>query len=894
MTGRLREAQGDPFRSVRTFQPTPGTLGRYHALAALEEAGLGQVSRLPVCLRIVLESLLRQCDGRVVTEQAVRALAAWRPRATRTEEIPFLVARVVIPDSSGIPLLADLAAMRDAAGRVGRDPRLVNPTATVDLIVDHSVQVDYAGTADALDRNMALELDRNGERYGFVKWAAQAFETVAIVPPGFGIIHQINLEYLSPGVHERNGMFYPDTLVGADSHTPMINGLGVVGWGVGGIEAEAGMLGQPIYVLTPDVVGVELRNRLRPGITATDAVLTIVQRLRAEKVVDAFVEYFGEGAACLGVADRATIANMTPETGATVGYFPPDERTADYYAAVGRDAANVSAFREYFIAQSLWGIPRRGDIDYSRIVEIDLDQVEPSVAGPSRPQDRLPVAAIGAGAAPAFGSGRPARPDLKVRDCSVVVAAITSCTNTSNPGLMLAAGLLAKKAVARGLSAAPWVKTSFSPGSRSVSSYLEAAGLQSYLNRLGFQPVGYGCMSCIGNSGPLDPAIEREITDNGLTVASVLSGNRNFEARIHPAVKSNFLMSPPLVVAFAIAGRIDIDLDAEPLGEDAAGNPVALSEIWPSEEEIAAVMHHALDPAEFRRVYAGARTGSEAWQALGHGTGPLYQWAENSTYLKPPPFFEAFGMTPLERGGIVGARALAIFGDSITTDHISPGGRIDPASAAGQYLLANGVEPEDFNSYIARRANHQVMVRGTFANVRIRNLMRPGEEGGVTAHQPDGKPMGIHAAAALYAREGVPLVVIAGQDYGTGSSRDWAAKGTALLGVRAVIAGSFERIHRSNLVGMGVLPCEFMPGTDAGSLGLRGDELYDLVDVGGAVTPRQIATLRIRGAGMVRECPVLVRVETPTEADYLRHGGILPYVLRFLLEREDGAGPMAA
>ena len=886
-----------PFDSLRTFAPAPGETGRYHSLAALETAGLGRIGRLPVSLRVVLEALLRHCDGTLVSEQAVRALAGWQPNGARTEEVPFIVSRIVIPDSSGIPLLGDLAAMRDAAVALGRDYARVEPRVSVDLIVDHSVQVDFSGTSDALSRNMALEFRRNGERFNFLKWATQAFSAVRVVPPGFGIIHQVNLEYLSPGVQRRGDLYFPDTLVGADSHTPMINGIGVVGWGVGGIEAEAGMLGQPIYFLTPDVVGVELKNQLRPGVTATDAVLTIVQRLRKAKVVNKFIEYFGDGATALSATDRATIANMTPETGGTIGFFPVDAKTAAYYRAVGRSDAEVAAFEAYHRVQGMWGIPSAGDIDYSAVIEIDLAAVERSVAGPRRPQERIPLRTLDGAITDMLnrpvaegGYARPAvleRPRSDgLRDGSVVLAAITSCTNTSNPGLMIAAGLLAKKAAARGLRAAPWVKTSFSPGSRAVSAYLEAAGLQKWLDTFGYQPVGYGCMTCLGNSGPLAPEVEKAIGEGDLAVAAVLSGNRNFEARIHPAIRANFLMSPPLVIAFAIAGRTDIDMAEEPLGTDPDGSPVMLSDIWPSPAEIEAELPHATDAALFRRQYADVGVGSELWQALPDGGGPTFDWRPGSTYIKQPPFFAGFTLDrpPLEQ--VAGARALAIFGDSVTTDHISPGGSIKPDSPAGQYLQEHQVTVADFNSYIARRSNHEVMMRGTFANVRIRNLMVPEEEGGVTVHQPDGAKMSIYEAAMRYAAEGVPLVVITGQEYGTGSSRDWAAKGTMLLGVRAVIAGSFERIHRNNLVGMGVLPCQFADGVNARSLGLDGSERFDVIGVDETVQPGQQATLRIHAAGGTRDVPVTVRIETPIEAEYYKHGGILPYVLRDLLAQQ--------
>jgi len=909
--------------TLRPLPPGGYPAGSFHSLPALEAMGLGRVSRLPVSLRIVLESLLRNADGERVAEAQVRALAAWRPRQPRSEEIPFVVARIVAPDSSGVPLLADLAAMRDAAQRMDRPPGIVEPVVPVDLVVDHSLVVDRAGSADALLHNMQLEYRQNEERYRFLKWAAGAFKGVRIVPPGTGIIHQINVERLARGVWLRDGVYFPDTLVGTDSHTSMINGIGVLGWGVGGIEAEAGMLGQPVYFLTPDVVGVELAGALRPGVTATDLVLTVTETLRRAKVVGKFVEFFGEGAASLPTADRCTIANMAPEYGATAAYFPVDRNTLDYLAATGRTAQEVAALEAYFRAQDMFGMPRRGDLDYSDEIRIDLSAVVPSVAGPSRPQDRVALAGLKAhfgrllatpvergglvraqdkaaddGAATAAaspgtadagathaGAAGAADAAAPLRDGDIVLAAITSCTNTSNPGVLLAAGLLARKAVEKGLRTHPRVKTSFTPGSRVVDAYLAAAGLQPALDALGFQVVGHGCATCMGSSGPLPPAIEDDIVRNRRVAVAVLSGNRNFEARIHQAVRANFLMSPPLVVAFAIAGRIDFDPDTEPLGTGADGRPVYLRDVWPSPDEIAAAMPHAGNPEDFRRLYADFTEGDALWRALPAAAGERYAWEPQSTYLRRPPFFDDFQPEPRPLAPLRGARALAILGDSVTTDHINPAAAIKPELQAGAYLLSQGVAPADFNSYIARRSNHEVMMRGAFAHVRLRNLMVPGTEGGYTLHQPDGARMTIYDAAMAYARERVPLVVLAGEEYGTGSSRDWAAKGPALLGVRAVIARGFERIHRSNLVGMGILPCQFTGADGVAALGLDGSETFELPGIERGVAPGQALRLLIRRAdGSQAEAEVLARIDTPIESTYFRHGGILPYMLRKLLD----------
>ncbi len=882
----------DAFNTHDTFSTGSGK-HRFASLKKLESALGVSVARLPVSIRIVLESVLRNCDGVKVTPEHVKQLAAWKPNAERSEEIPFTVARVILQDFTGVPLLADLAAMRSAAARAGRDPRKIEPLVPVDMVVDHSIQVDAFGTPDALDLNMKIEFERNRERYQFLKWGMQAFDTFKVVPPGVGIVHQVNLEYLARGVMEMDGMAYPDTLVGTDSHTTMINGLGIVAWGVGGIEAEAAMLGQPVYFLTPDVVGVNLKGAARPGITATDIVLTITEMLRRAKVVGKFVEFFGEGAAALPVTDRATIANMAPEYGATMGFFPVDEATCQYFAATGRSPAQVDLIRAYYQSQGLFGIPQAGAIDYSQVLELDLATVEPSVAGPKRPQDRIPLSQI----EPTFerllqqpkeegGYGKTAE-DLRrtfsveggheLRHGHVVIAAITSCTNTSNPGVMIAAGLLAKKAVELGLYTPSHVKTSLGPGSRAVTEYLKAAGLLPYLEKLGFSVVGYGCTTCIGNSGPLPEAIEKSILDNDLVACSVLSGNRNFEARVHQNVKANFLMSPPLVVAFALAGRVPFDVDREPIGAGRNG-PVYLKDIWPSNEDVAALLHFSTDASAYRS-YANVGADNPLWDKVPAPGGAVYEWDAQSTYIQEPPFFAS---SRPASPTIQGARALAIFGDSVTTDHISPAGGIKPSSPAGLYLTEHGVTQADFNSYGARRGNHEVMMRGTFANVRIRNLMVPGSEGGVTTK--GGERLPIYDAAMQYQQEGTPLMIFAGEEYGTGSSRDWAAKGTNLLGVKTVVAKSFERIHRANLAGMGVLPCQFKDDVDAATLRLEGSETFDLEGIENGIVPQQDVTLVIhRADGAVERVALRLRIDTPIEVEYYNKGGILPFVLGQLI-----------
>ncbi|MBX3610322.1 MAG: aconitate hydratase AcnA [Hydrogenophaga sp.] len=897
-----------PFaHTVKTFAPAPGKTGRLYSLPALAR-DFPNVKRLPQSIRIVLESVLRHCDGERVTREHVAQLANWRPGAPRTEEIPFTVARVVLQDFTGVPLLADLAAMRSTAERLGKDPKRIEPLVPVDLVVDHSVMVDHYGSKNALDLNMKLEFQRNRERYGFMKWGMQAFDTFGVVPPGFGIVHQVNLEYLARGVHLRGGLYYPDTLVGTDSHTTMINGIGVVAWGVGGIEAEAAMLGQPVYFLTPDVVGFELTGRLREGVTATDLVLTVTEILRQHKVVGKFVEFFGEGTASLTLPDRATIANMAPEYGATMGFFPVDGKTLDYFKGTGRTSAEIDAFEAYFKAQGLFGVPARGEIDYSQTITLDLGKVAPSLAGPKRPQDRIEIGDVAHRfselfAAPMEKGGfkqAPQRLDqsfktsngIDVRNGDVLIAAITSCTNTSNPGVLLAAGLLAKKAVEKGLSVKRHIKTSLAPGSRIVTEYLSNTGLLPYLEKLGFALAGYGCTTCIGNAGDLTPELNAVITDNDLVCAAVLSGNRNFEARIHPNLKANFLASPPLVVAYAIAGNVTRDLMTEPVGVGKGGQPVYLGDIWPSSDEVHALMKSAMHGKAYRDNYARVKTEPGAlWERIPGTTGTTYDWP-GSTYIAEPPFFDGFALAADAAGrdvSVRGARVMALFGDSITTDHISPAGNIKATSPAGQWLQANKVLPADFNSYGARRGHHEVMMRGTFANVRIKNLMIPPradgsrEEGGLTLHQPSGEKLPIYDAAMRYVADGVPTVIFAGEEYGTGSSRDWAAKGTQLLGIKAVIARSFERIHRSNLVGMGVLPLQFKPGDSWESLGLRGDERVDVVPHP-ELKPQSEARLVITHAdGRRTEVPLTLRIDTPVEVDYYLGGGILPYVLRQLL-----------
>src|SRR5216117_3959704 len=955
------------FKTLQKFDAGNGREGFFHSLPELETQGVGKISRLPISIRIVLESVLRNCDGEKVRRKDVETLASWDAEKPANEEIPFVVARIVLQDFTGVPLVVDLAAMRSAVKRLGGDPKIIEPLVPVDLVVDHSVQVDFFGSARALELNLDMEFKRNRERYQFLKWGQQAFKTFQLIPPGIGIVHQVNLEYLAKGVLSQKSegggqkaeIFYPDTLVGTDSHTTMINGLGVVGWGVGGIEAEAGMLGQPVYFLTPEVVGMHMRGQLPEGVTATDLVLHITQLLREQKVVGKFVEFYGEGAASLPVPDRATIGNMSPEYGATMGYFPVDQESVNYLRATGRSDEQCRAFESYFRAQNMFGMPGKSEIDYSVDVDLDLADVEPSVAGPKRPQDRINLPELGKtfrallekpvqdggygkknvdlgekhlvqlnGSAPrdrAMAStdeidqginpgdernkiemvaNRPTpdtgkeirtassemftRGQSHIGHGSVLIAAITSCTNTSNPSVMIAAALLAKKAAERGLRVNPAVKTSLAPGSRVVSDYLDKTGLQKYLDELGFNLVGYGCTTCIGNSGPLHPKIEKAIHEFDLVAASVLSGNRNFEARVHQNIKANFLMTPPLVVAFALAGRVDIDLSREPLGKDKHGKETFLRDLWPTLNEIRHTMQSALKPEIFRKLYRDFADQNPKWNEIPSSTGDIYRWDETSDYIHDPPFFENFSMEPGHIAEIRGARPLGIFGDSITTDHISPAGAIKETSPAGKYLVSRGIQPRDFNSYGSRRGNDLVMTRGTFANVRIKNLMVPGTEGGVTKYftNGEGEQMSIYDAAMKYAQNDTPLVILAGHEYGSGSSRDWAAKGTRLLGVKAVIAASFERIHRSNLVGMGVLPLQFPEGTTAQSLGLDGSERFSIVGLSDAIKPGETITLEIEGKGQSkRSIPLKLRIDTPIEIDYYRHGGILPFVLRQLLSK---------
>ncbi|MGU7811175.1 aconitate hydratase AcnA [Burkholderia sp. AW49-1] len=897
-------------KTLKEFDSGSGK-GKFYSLPQLGKELKTKIERLPVSIRIVLESVLRNYDGKKITEEHIEQLANWKPTAKRVDEIPFVVSRVVLQDFTGVPLLADIAAMRGVAERSGKNPKKIEPLVPVDLVVDHSVQIDYFRQKDALDLNMKLEFQRNNERYQFMKWGMQAFDTFKVVPPGVGIVHQVNLEYLARGVHKKadggDTVYYPDTLVGTDSHTTMINGIGVVGWGVGGIEAEAGMLGQPVYFLTPDVVGVELKGKLREGVTATDLVLTITEMLRKEKVVGKFVEFFGEGTKSLSLPDRATIGNMAPEYGATMGFFPVDEKTIDYFEGTGRTKAEIAAFENYFKAQKLFGIPKAGDIDYTKTVTLDLATVAPSLAGPKRPQDRIEIGNVKSTftdlfSKPVAENGFAKKADdlnaqyttsngVNVKNGDVLIAAITSCTNTSNPSVLLAAGLLAKKAVEAGLTVAPHIKTSLAPGSRIVTEYLTKTGLLPYLAKLGFEVAAYGCTTCIGNAGDLTPELNEAITKNDIVAAAVLSGNRNFEARIHPNIRANFLASPPLVVAYAIAGNITRDLMTEPVGKGKDGYDIYLGDIWPTSDEIHALLKFALDPKKFEDNYSKLTKKGDLWSKIEGETGQVYDWPK-STYIAEPPFFgDDFSMEPAASIPTVkGARALGIFGDSVTTDHISPAGSIREDSPAGKWLKENGVQKADFNSYGSRRGNHDVMMRGTFANVRIKNLMIPAKadgtrvEGGLTIHQPSGEQQSIYDAAMQYVAADTPTVVFAGEEYGTGSSRDWAAKGTQLLGVKAVIARSFERIHRSNLVGMGVLPLQFKGSDSIQSLGITGEETYDIEGLGDDFKPQQDVTLVIhRKNGEATRVPVLLRIDTPIEVDYYKHGGILPFVLRSLL-----------
>lgn len=897
----------------RTFITGNGSVGTLFSLPALAEQGFEGISRMPVSLRIVLESLMRNCDGLKVTEQDVRHLASWKAQNPGHYEVPFTVARIILQDLTGVPLLVDLAAMREAVREMGADPSRMEPLVPVDLVVDHSVQVDWAGFPGAAQKNLTREFERNAERYEFLKWGQQAFQTFSVVPPSTGIVHQVNLEHLARGVMEQDGVYYPDTLVGTDSHTTMINGLGIVAWGVGGIEAEAGMLGQPVTFLVPEVVGVHLSGKLREGVTATDLALHVTQMLRRHGVVGKFVEFFGEGAASLSLPDRATIANMAPEYGATMGFFPVDATSAAYLRATGRSEEHVATYEAYYRAQGLFGMPKKGDIDYSAELELDLSSIVPAVAGPKRPQDRIPLSSLKesfaaicrdtygqeqrTSAVAVWMKGDAGNPDaptehaVSLTDGSILVAAITSCTNTSNDGLMLAAGLLARKAAAYGLKVPPYVKTSIAPGSRMAARYFANNGLTEALDAIGFSIVGYGCTTCIGNSGPLNAALEEAVVREGLVSCSVLSGNRNFEARIHPHVKANFLMSPPLVIAFALAGRVDIDMETEPLGLAADGSPVFLRDLWPSGEEISAALAKAGTAQDYLQCYTGH---VPEWDRVSAPRGATFNWNPASTYIHRPPFFDGFTGARGDIADILDARPLGIFGDSVTTDHISPAGAIKPHGPAGKFLAEHGVAPRDFNTFGSRRGNDLVMARGTFANVRIKNRLTPGIEGGYTLYfgaqevsEPDvpidascGTPTFIYDAGMAYRRDGVPTIVIGGEDYGMGSSRDWAAKGTNLLGVRAVITRSFERIHRSNLIGMGVLPLNFANPEDYEKVKDLKDATFSIVGLSNEISPCGEATLVVRPAGAPSfRLPLIVRLDTPIEKEYFRAGGILPYVL---------------
>ncbi|HTG62262.1 MAG TPA: aconitate hydratase AcnA [Terriglobia bacterium] len=896
----------DFFGSRAAFKAA-GVTATMYRLDRLEQAGLGAISRLPFSVKVLLEAVLRNCDGKLVTEDDVRAVAAWSPAKQVGREVAFQPARVILQDFTGVPTLVDLAAMRAAMKRVGGDPARINPLVPVDLVIDHSVQVDVFGTSLALDRNAEIEFQRNRERYEFLRWGQHAFKNFRVVPPATGIVHQVNLEFLAKVVlaERRDGewLVFPDTLVGTDSHTTMINGLGVLGWGVGGIEAEAAMLGQPNYLLMPQVVGFKLHGQLREGVNATDLVLNVTEILRKKGVVDKFVEFYGPGLSQMSLPDRATIANMAPEYGATMGFFPVDDETLRYLRLTGRTDEEVDRVERYTKEQGLFRTDGTPNPEFSDKLELDLASVEPNLAGPKRPQDRVPLSSMKTAfrkalAAPTKERGFGLSADELERAAAVrfngtqvtlghgavVIAAITSCTNTSNPSVMIGAGLLAKKAVERGLKVPPYVKTSLAPGSKVVTQYLKESGLLPPLEAIGFSLVGYGCTTCIGNSGPLPDVVDKAVTENRLVAAAVLSGNRNFEGRIHPQVRANYLASPPLVVAYALAGTVEIDLTSEPLGRDRSGLPVYLRDLWPSQREVSEAMSRAVRPEMFREIYANVRDGNSTWNAIPVTGGELYEWRPDSTYIQEPPFFTGFGHEPPPVRPIRGARALALLGDSVTTDHISPAGDIALDSPAGRYLVERGVEKKDFNSYGSRRGNDRVMARGTFANIRLKNLLVPGTEGGITVHFPSGDRMPIYDAAMRYRSEGVPLIVIAGKEYGAGSSRDWAAKGTLLLGVKAVLAETYERIHRSNLVGMGVLPLEFQPAENAASLGLSGREVFDVEGVSDQIEPREkLGVIATSPGGAKRSFQVVARLDSMIEVDYYRQGGILQTVLRGLL-----------
>jgi len=902
LTEKPKPMNHNPFGSRKSIALKTGNTAMY-SLSALSNAGVASVDRLPFSIRILLESVLRNMDGFKITEDDVKTIAGWNPRTVSEKEIPFVPARVLLQDFTGVPAVVDLAAMRDAMKRLGGNPQLINPLIPVDLVIDHSVQVDAFGSAQALGINADLEFRRNFERYQFLRWGQNAFKGFRVVPPATGIVHQVNLEYLADVVTTRNGVAFPDSLVGTDSHTTMINGLGVLGWGVGGIEAEAAMLGQPMYFLMPEVVGFRLTGRLREGATATDLVLTVTEMLRKKGVVGKFVEFFGEGLSGMSLADRATVANMAPEYGATVGFFPVDDETLRYLRRTARPDATVDLVERYCKEQGLFRTDATPDPQFHDSLSLDLAAVEPSLAGPKRPQDRVLLSRMKetfrtALKAPVSDRGyalddTAAKRQVEVRfnghaekigHGAVVIAAITSCTNTSNPSVMIAAGLLAKKAYEKGLTVKPHVKTSLAPGSRVVTEYLNAAGLTPYLDKLGFQTVGYGCTTCIGNSGPLPEKISDAVNEGELVAAAVLSGNRNFEGRVHAQVKANYLASPPLVVAYALAGTTDIDLTREPLGNDQSGKPVMLKDIWPSQNEISSAMEQFVTADQFRRQYANVFSGNEQWNRITGAGGDTYQWDAKSTYIQNPPFFDQVSASVPDIKPIRGGRVLVMVGDSVTTDHISPAGSIKGDSPAGRYLQEHGVPPTDFNSYGSRRGNDRVMTRGTFANIRLRNKLAHGTEGGVTIHLPTDKPMSIFDAAMKYQQEGTPLILLAGKEYGTGSSRDWAAKGVLLLGVKAVIAESFERIHRSNLVGMGILPLQYPSGETAESLGITGRELFDIVDITATMHPRQDIRVQLTDpkTKQARTITLLSRLDSNVEIEYYRQGGILPAVLRKL------------
>ena len=869
-------------------------------LDLLEKAGFKNISRLPVSLKVLLENLLRQEDDRHVNKADIEALANWNPTAKQVTEIAFMPARVLMQDLTGVPAIVDLAAMREAMKRLGGDPKKINPLAPVDLVIDHSVQVDFFGSSDAFQKNSEIEFERNVERYAFLRWGQMAFDNFRLIPPDVGICHQVNLEYLAPVVFraKKDGAHfaYPDTVVGTDSHTPMINGLGVVGWGVGGIEAEAALLGQPIIMLIPEVIGFKLHGKLPAGATATDLVLTVVQMLRKKGVVEKFVEFYGSGLSSLSLADRATIGNMGPEYGATVGYFPIDDETLRYLTLTGRDPHLIKLVETYAKAQGMFRTDASPEPMFTDTLELDLASVVPSISGPRRPQDRIALTdskKAFAEALPSLMKSQDAAKKVAVqmngdkfdlKHGSVVISAITSCTNTSNPSVMIGAGLLAKKAGERGLTRKPWVKTSLAPGSRVVTEYLKDSGLLTHLEKIGFNIVGYGCTTCIGNSGPLPEPVANGIQEGDLVAAAVLSGNRNFEGRIHANVRANYLASPPLVVAYALAGSMDVDLYNDPLGNDTTGKPVYLKDIWPTPEEVQELMNKSVRQEMFKKEYSQASEGDARWKGMPVPEGELFQWDMQSTYVREAPYFDGMGKTPGVVKPITGARVLALLGDSVTTDHISPAGAIEKSGPAARYLTNNDVLPKDYNQYGARRGNHEVMMRGTFANIRLKNMLAPGTEGGVTVHLPDKKPMSIYDAAMQYQKEGTPLIVIAGKEYGSGSSRDWAAKGPRLLGIRAAIAETYERIHRSNLIGMGIVPLVFKPGENLTTHGLTGFEKFDVLGIGADLKLRQELTIKATADdGKMTEFKVICRIDTPAELDYYRHGGILEYVLRQLL-----------